>query len=87
MRIRWAAHIARMGEKRNTYWVLVGRRKGKRPRGQRGLSLEDDIKVDLEVIWFRMGKIWRAVAWTFLLSLTLLPWNWTQIAAHYLCEM
>jgi hypothetical protein len=48
-----------MGEKRNVYWVLVGKPEGNRPHG---LSLEDNIKMDLKVIWFRMGIIWRAVA-------------------------
>jgi hypothetical protein len=30
-RMRWAGHVARMGEKRNTYRLLVGRPEGKRP--------------------------------------------------------
>jgi hypothetical protein len=31
-RMRWAEHIARMGEKRNAYRILVGKPEGKRPR-------------------------------------------------------
>jgi len=31
MRMRWAGHVARMGEKRRVYRVLVGRSEGKRP--------------------------------------------------------
>jgi hypothetical protein len=50
MRMRWAGHIARMGEKRNTYWVLVGKPEGRRQHGQPRLSLEDNIKMDLKVI-------------------------------------
>jgi hypothetical protein len=29
-RIRWAGHVARMGEKRNAHRVLVGKARGKR---------------------------------------------------------
>jgi hypothetical protein len=32
-RVRWAGHVARMGEKRNAYRVLVGKREGKTPVG------------------------------------------------------
>ena len=32
--IRWAGHVARMGEKRSVYRVLVGRTEGKRPLGR-----------------------------------------------------
>jgi hypothetical protein len=31
-RMRWAGHVARMGEKRNAYRILVGKPEGKRPR-------------------------------------------------------
>jgi hypothetical protein len=30
-RMRWAEHVARMGEKRNAYRILVGKLEGKRP--------------------------------------------------------
>jgi hypothetical protein len=30
-RMRWAGHVARMGEKRNAYRLLVGNPEGKRP--------------------------------------------------------
>ena len=30
-RLRWAGHVARMGERRGTYRVLVGKREGKKP--------------------------------------------------------
>jgi hypothetical protein len=33
-RMRWAGHVARMGEKRNGYRLLVGRTAGKRPPGR-----------------------------------------------------
>jgi hypothetical protein len=33
-RMRWAGHVARMGEKRNAYRLLVGKLEGERPRGR-----------------------------------------------------
>jgi hypothetical protein len=33
-RMRWAGHVARMGEERKVYRVLVGKPKGKRPLGR-----------------------------------------------------
>jgi hypothetical protein len=33
-RMRWAGHVARMGEKRDTYRLLVGKTEGKRPLGK-----------------------------------------------------
>jgi hypothetical protein len=33
-RMKWASNIARMGEKRNAYGILVGKQKGKRPLGR-----------------------------------------------------
>jgi hypothetical protein len=32
-RMRWAGHVARRGEKRNAYRLLVGKQEGKRPLG------------------------------------------------------
>jgi hypothetical protein len=32
-RMRWAGHVARRGEKRNPYRILVGKPDGKRPLG------------------------------------------------------
>jgi hypothetical protein len=34
MRMRWAGHVARMGEKRNAYRIMVGNPEGKRPLGR-----------------------------------------------------
>jgi hypothetical protein len=34
MRMRWAGHVARMGEKRNVYRLLIGKPEGKRPLGR-----------------------------------------------------
>jgi hypothetical protein len=47
MRMRWAGHVARMGEKRNVYMLLVGKPEGKRPLGRPRRRWIDYIKMDL----------------------------------------
>ena len=44
-RMRWAGHVARMGEGRGVYRVLVGKPEGKRPRGRSRFRREDNIKM------------------------------------------
>jgi hypothetical protein len=44
-RMRWAGHLARMGEKRNAYRLLVGKPEGKRPLGRRRRRWIDNIKM------------------------------------------
>ncbi|KAJ4435353.1 hypothetical protein ANN_17966 [Periplaneta americana] len=46
-RLRWAGHVARMGESRNAYRVLVGTPEGKRPLGRQRRRWDDNIKMDL----------------------------------------
>jgi hypothetical protein len=46
-RMRWAGHVARMGEGRGVYRVLVGRPEGKRPLGRHRLRCENNINMDL----------------------------------------
>jgi hypothetical protein len=46
-RMRWAGHVARMGEKRGAYRILVGRPEGRRLLGRPRSRWEDDIKRDL----------------------------------------
>jgi hypothetical protein len=46
--MRWAWLIARMGEKRGAYTILVGRPEGRRPLGRPRLRLEDNTKMDLQ---------------------------------------
>jgi hypothetical protein len=51
-RMRWAGHIARMGEKRTAYRILVGKSEGKGPLGRPTCMWEDNIKMDLrEIGW------------------------------------
>jgi hypothetical protein len=46
-RMRWAGHVARMGEKRNVYRLLVGEQEGKRPLGRSRLRWVDNIKINV----------------------------------------
>ncbi|KAJ4436798.1 hypothetical protein ANN_16930 [Periplaneta americana] len=68
-RLRWAGHVARMGESRNAYRVLVGRPEGKRPLGRPRRRWEDNIKMDLRKVgyddrdWLNLAQDrdrWRA---------------------------
>jgi hypothetical protein len=47
-RMRWAGHVARIGERRGVNRVLVGRPERKRPFGRPRRRWEDNIKIDLE---------------------------------------
>jgi hypothetical protein len=58
-RMRWAGHVARMGENRNVYRLLVGKRDGKRPLGKPRRMWIDNIKMDLlEIGWGWCGLDW-----------------------------
>jgi len=46
-RMRWEGHVARMGERRGVYRVLVGKSEGKRPFWRPRSRWEDNIKMDL----------------------------------------
>jgi hypothetical protein len=68
-RMRWAGHVARTGEGRGVYGVLVGRPEGKRPLERPRRRWEDNIKMDLREIgidganWIRLTQKrvqWRA---------------------------
>jgi hypothetical protein len=63
-RIRWAGHVARKGEKRKFYKVLVGKPEGKRQLGRPRRRWEDGIRMDFREIdwgvwirfdWLRIG--------------------------------
>ncbi|KAJ4443106.1 hypothetical protein ANN_04756 [Periplaneta americana] len=68
-RLRSAGHVARMGESRNAYRVLVGRPEGQRPLGRPRLRWKDNIKMDLSEVgyddrdWINLAQDrdrWRA---------------------------
>jgi hypothetical protein len=50
--MRWAGHVALMGEVRGTYNILVGRPEGRRQLGRPRRRWEDNIKMDLREIGF-----------------------------------
>jgi hypothetical protein len=49
-RMRCTGHVARIGEKRNTYRILVGKPEGKRPLGRSRRGWSDNIRMDLREI-------------------------------------
>jgi hypothetical protein len=51
-RMKWAGHVAHMGEVRGAYNILVGRPEGRRPLGRPRCIWEDNIKMDLREIGF-----------------------------------
>ena len=67
--MRWSGHVARMGEGRGVYRVLVGKHEGKRPLGRPKLRWEDNIKMVLQEVgcwgmdWIELAQDrhrWRA---------------------------
>jgi hypothetical protein len=69
-RMRWAGHVARMGEKRNAYMLLVRKPDGKRPLGRPRRRWLDNIKmglleIELSVVdWIGLAQDryrWRAL--------------------------
>jgi hypothetical protein len=74
--------VARMGEERKVYKVLVGNPEGKRPLGRPRRRWEDGIRMDLRepglggVDWIRLaqdGDRWRAVVSAVMDLLVLAP--------------
>jgi hypothetical protein len=72
-RMRWAGHVARMGEDRGGHRVLVGKPEGKRPLGRPRHGWEDNIKMDLQEVgggrgdWMELAQDrdrWRALVGT-----------------------
>jgi transcription termination factor 2 len=68
--MRWAGHVAQIGEKRNVYRLLVGKSEGKRPLGRPKRRWRDNIKTDLLEIglsvvdWIGLAQdrySWRAL--------------------------
>ena len=49
-RMRWAGHVARMGEGRRVYRVLVGKPEGRRPMGRPRRRWADNIRMDLQEV-------------------------------------
>jgi hypothetical protein len=45
--LKWAGHVARMGERRGAYRALVGKPQGRRPLGRPRRRWNNNIKTDL----------------------------------------
>jgi hypothetical protein len=59
-RMRWARHVACIGEKRGAYKILVGRPEGRRPLGRPRSRWVDNIKMDLQDVgWW----VWTGLSW------------------------
>ena len=72
-RMKWAGHVARMGEDRVVHRVSVGKPEGKRPLGRPRCRWEDNIKMDLQEVgggrghWMELAQDrvrWRALVGT-----------------------
>jgi len=59
--MRWAGHVASIGERRALYRVLVGKPEEKRPLGRPWRRWEDNIKMDFQKIEFE-SKDWIELA-------------------------
>ena len=68
--MRWAGHVALMGESRGVYRVLVGKPEGKKLLGRPKHRWEDNIKIDLQEVrcegmdWIDLAEDrdrWRAL--------------------------
>jgi len=69
-RIIWEGHVARMGEGRGVYRILMGKPEGKRPLGRPRRRWKENIKMDLEEVgcgcmdWIELAQDrdrWRAL--------------------------
>jgi len=59
-RMRWAGHVACMGEERGVYRVLVGKPEGKRPLERPRHRWVDNIRMDLQEVYV---GIWTGLGW------------------------
>jgi len=68
--MKWAGHVACMGDRRGVFSVLVGKPEGKKPLGRPRHRWEDNIKMDLQEVgcrgmdWIKLAQdmdSWRAL--------------------------
>ena len=81
-RMRWVGHVARMGEERGVYRVLIGKPEGKRPLGRPRRRWVDNIRMDLQEVgcgymdWIVLAQ--DMDRWRTLVSAVMnlrVPWN------------
>jgi hypothetical protein len=84
--MRWAGHVARIGEERKMYKVLVGKPEEKRPLGRPRRRWKDGIRMYLRetglegVDWIRLAQDrdrWRAVVSAVMNLQVLAPRSWS----------
>ena len=58
-RLRWARHVAHMGERRGAYRIFVGKPKGRKPLGRLRRRREDNVKMELRKVgwWHELVSI------------------------------
>jgi hypothetical protein len=56
-RMRWAGHVACMGERRGVYRILVGKTEGQRPLRRPRHSWENNNKMDIQEVG------WGSIDW------------------------
>jgi hypothetical protein len=61
MRIKWAVHVARMGEKRNAYRILLEKPEGKRPLERPRCKCVDNTRIKMELRY--VGVVWPGSIW------------------------
>ena len=81
-RMKWAGHMARMGEERGVYRVLVGKPEGRRPLGRPRRRWVDNIRMELQEVGCgymdTIGLAQDRDRWRTLLSAVMnlrVPWN------------
>jgi hypothetical protein len=81
-RMKWVGYVARIGEKWNAYWLLLGKPEWKRQLGRPRRSMVDNIRMDhgevgcSDVDWIGLAQyraLWRALV-NSVLNLRV-PWN------------
>jgi len=86
-RARWAGHVARFGERRGVYRVLVGKLEGRRPLGRPRRRWKDNIKMDLQeagcgaMDWIELA--WDRDRWRTLVNAVMNLWV-PQITGNFL---
>jgi hypothetical protein len=62
-RMKWAGHVARMGEKGNAYRLLVGKPEGRRPLGRPRHTWLDNTHIRMDVAEVGGGVMWTGLVW------------------------
>jgi hypothetical protein len=77
-RLRWAGHVAHMGERRGAYRALMGKPEGRRPLGRPRCRWEDNSKMDHQEVGC-VGRDWIDLAhdrdrWRALVNVVMNLW-------------